>query len=203
MGALTRRIPASFPRKRESVLAKSPLICGPWPRGGEHLAYPQPDPSPQGGGRWPALSLGPYGSRLAALAPHHEGGGDSSEERAAERPQVHHDGLGKAPHGVPPEGPHPEPVEGRGPAPTLVSSWPGLTRPSSTPRRLRRRKAWLDPRVKPGDDGVWGANLGPTALPNPASFPRKPGVIPAQAGIHLGHENRPLRHHHSPRIASA
>jgi hypothetical protein len=35
------------------------------------------------------------------------------------------------------------------------------------------RKGWLDPRVKPGDDSGWGTTLGPTALPNPVSFPRQ------------------------------
>jgi hypothetical protein len=82
----------------------------------------------------------------------------------------------------------------RSPNPAPVMAGPD---PAIQPTAQRAREARLaGPPVKPGDDGGWGTNLGPTALPHP-------GVIPAQAGIHLGQENRPLRHRHSLGIASA
>jgi hypothetical protein len=81
----------------------------------------------------------------------------------------------------------------RSPNPAPVMAGPD---PAIQPTAQRAREARLaGPPVKPGDDGGWGTNLGPTALPNPVSFPRKRESIlarktdarshPPRAGEHL------------------
>jgi hypothetical protein len=116
--------------------------------------------------------------------------------------------FGRAPLGGPSGGPHPEPVEGRGPSPqTPRSSWPGLTRPSSTPRRIIGGKAGWIPGSSPGMTVVGAPIWAPSPLPIPASFPRQwPTARPIPASFPRKRESilagKTIRHIASARSRS-